>query len=348
MTTRLAPRAASGEATPVARTERGVAAKVLIAAGIIAAFAAVWRTADVLLIGFGGLLLGVALRALAALLERRARVPGAMALPAAIVLVLAAIGAVLWFVGDTLVKEFGQLAAQLPTTLAKLREWLSQYAAGRVLLDAIGSVDGAESVSRLAGAAVVTLSAVAHALALVMLGIYFAVDPFWYRRGTLRLVPPAYRGRVGSTLSAAAEALRKWLGGVVVAMLVVGCLTGLGLWALGVQFAFTLAVIAAALEFVPFLGPIVAAIPAVLVGFGESPTTALYVALLYLAIQQIEGYLLTPLVQRWAVSLPPALAVLAVLAFGVLFGLPGVLFAVPLLVVAIVVVRKLYIEPLET
>jgi predicted PurR-regulated permease PerM len=194
----------------------------------------------------------------------------------------------------------------------------------------------------------VTLSAVAHALALVMLGIYFAVDPFWYRRGTLRLVPPAYRGRVGSTLSAAAEALRKWLGGVVVAMLVVGCLTGLGLWALGVQFAFTLAVIAAALEFVPFLGPIVAAIPAVLVGFGESPTTALYVALLYLAIQQIEGYLLTPLVQRWAVSLPPALAVLAVLAFGVLFGLPGVLFAVPLLVVAIVVVRKLYIEPLET
>jgi predicted PurR-regulated permease PerM len=290
----------------------------------------------------------VALRALARLIGRFTPLPERAALPAAILALVASIGLVAWLVGDTLAGELGQLATRLPAALDKVREWLAQHAAGRALLGSLGAVNGMESVSRLAGVALSTLGAVANALVLLALGIYFAVDPGLYRRGLLRLVPPAHRARVAETLAATTDALRQWLGGAVVAMLAVGGVTGLGLWALGVPFAFSLAVIAALLEFVPFIGPIVAAIPAVLVGFGESPVTAFYVALLYLAVQQIEGYLLTPLVQRWAVALPPALAVLAVLVFGVLIGLPGALFAVPLLVVVMVVVRKLYVEPAET
>jgi predicted PurR-regulated permease PerM len=347
LATRIAPRTlATDEPQPGPRGR--YAARVLVALALVTALLALWRAADVVMIAFGGVLLAVALHAFASLIGRFTPLPRRLALPAAMLLVGAAIALVAWTVGGTLVAEFGQLAAQLPRALDTLTEWLGQHELGRAVLGAFQSGDGmASSVSRLAGAAFTTVGVVANALALLVLGIYFAVDPGLYRRGALRLAPAAWRGRLAATLDAAAEALHKWLGGAVIAMLAVGCLTGLGLWALDVPFALSLAVIAGLLEFVPFIGPIVAAIPALLVGFAHSPTTALYVALLYLAIQQLEGYLLTPLVQRWAVSLPPAAAVLAVLLAGVLIGVPGLLFAVPLFVVVRVAVEKLYLEPAE-
>lgn len=347
MSTRTAPREVASRDARHAEPRDRFTARVLIVFGLIGAALAIWRAADVLMVAFGAILLAIALRALADLVERYTRLPRRTARPAAVLLVVASLGLVAWLVGDTLATEFGQLATRLPEALDKLRDWLAQHAGGRAVLGSLGAVDGAESVSRLVGVAMTTLGAVTNALVLLVLGIYFALDPGTYWRGALHLVPPDYRVTVVETLNAAGKALRKWLGGAVFAMLVVGCVTGIGLWALGVPFAFALAVIAALLEFVPFIGPLVAAIPAVLVGFGQSPATAVYVALLYLGIQQLEGYVLTPLVQRWAVSLPPALSVLAVLLFGVLVGLPGVLFAVPLLVVLTVVVRKLYIEPAE-
>ena len=322
--------------------------RVLVALALGTALVVLWRAADVVMIAFGGVLLAVALHALASLIERFTPLPRRLALPAAVLLLVAVLVLIAWSVGGTLIAEFGQLAAQLPRALDQLTDWLGKHELGRAVLGGFRSGDGmGSSVSRLAGAAFTTVGVAANALALLVLGIYFAADPGLYRRGALRLTPAAWRGRVAATLDAAAAALHRWLGGAVIAMLAVGCLTGLGLWALDVPFALSLAVIAGLLEFVPFIGPIVAAIPAVLVGFAHSPTTALYVALLYLAIQQLEGYLVTPLVQRWAVSLPPAAAVLAVLFAGVLIGIPGLLFAVPLFVVARVAVEKLYLEPAE-
>jgi predicted PurR-regulated permease PerM len=213
-----------------------------------------------------------------------------------------------------------------------------------VVLDSFGAVDSTESALKLLGAAMSTLGAAANMLLVLVLGIYLAADPGLYRRGVLRLVPSRHRTLASNVLNAAAVALRKWLGGQLVAMLLVGVLTGLGLALLGVPLAFSLAVIAALLEFVPFIGPIVAAIPAVLIAFAHDPSTALYVAVLYLAVQQVEGYVLMPLVQRWAVALPPALSALTVVAFGVLFGLPGVLFAVPLTVVVMALAGELLPE----
>lgn len=92
------------------------------------------------------------------------------------------------------------------------------------------------------------------------------------------------------------------------------------------------------------LGPIAAAVPAILVGLSESPTLGLWVALLYLAIQQVESYILLPLLQRWAVNLPPALTLIGIVAFGVLFGWIGVLLATPLMVATTVFIREVYLE----
>jgi predicted PurR-regulated permease PerM len=152
---------------------------------------------------------------------------------------------------------------------------------------------------------------------------------------------------VGEALDAAAIALRKWLVGQLGAMLMVGVITALGLWAVGVPLAIPLGILSGILDFVPVIGPFAAAIPGILIAFAQGPQVAMYAALVYITVQFIEGHLVLPLAQKWAVSLPPALGLLSIVAFGLVFGLMGVLFAIPLTVVIVVLVQKLYIAPLD-
>ena len=145
------------------------------------------------------------------------------------------------------------------------------------------------------------------------------------------------------------RALRLWLKGQAVAMVVVGLMTGLGLWALGMPSALTLGLLAGVLEFIPFAGPIIAAVPAILLALAVSPELALWVTLLYVAVQQFEGNVLTPLVQQYAVDLPGAVLLFSLIGFGTLFGTLGVILAAPLAVVTMVLIKRIYvIETLDT
>jgi predicted PurR-regulated permease PerM len=191
-------------------------------------------------------------------------------------------------------------------------------------------------------AATATLGVLANVLIVVFLGIFFALTPRLYARGFVALFPPSYRPRAEDTLAKTATVLRAWLRGQFVAMLAVGLITWLGLLLLDVPLALGLAFLAFLLEFIPVLGPIAAAVPAILVGLSVSPMLGLWVMLL--SIVQVESYLLLPLVQRWAVHLPPALSLIGIVAFGLLFGWIGVLLAAPLMVVTTVCVRKIYLE----
>ena len=127
-------------------------------------------------------------------------------------------------------------------------------------------------------------------------------------------------------------------------MAVVGVITTIGLLVLGIEGAFALGLIAALLEFVPFLGPFLAAAPAIAIAFVDSPEKALAVAVLYLIIQQLESTLVTPLVMKNGLELPPILTILAQGIMGVVFGLLGVLVAVPLLAAIIVPIKMLYVQ----
>ena len=145
-------------------------------------------------------------------------------------------------------------------------------------------------------------------------------------------------------LSSTARALRAWLLGQFVSMIIVGAISWAGLSLLNVPLALGLAFLAFVLEFIPVIGPIVAAVPAVLVGLSQSPMAGLWVALLYLGIHVIEGYVVVPMLQRWAVHIPPALTVIGVVAFGFIFGWLGVLLATPLMVATVVWVKMIYVE----
>ena len=187
-------------------------------------------------------------------------------------------------------------------------------------------------------------SAIAGLLVVIVGGIYLAWQPNLYRKGVIKLFTKRARPAAEATLDSSGRALKLWLLGQLVAMLIVGVLTGLGAWLIGLPSATALGLIAALLEFIPFVGPILMAIPALLIALTMDTHTVLMTLVLYTAIQQVEGNLITPLVQGRAVSLPPALTLFALIAMGFVFGPLGILFAAPLTVVAYVAVKQLYIR----
>ena len=189
-----------------------------------------------------------------------------------------------------------------------------------------------------------TLGILGDLLVLAFLTLYLAADPKTYVRGLLTLVPPRHKDRAAAVVAAVGYHLRWWLVGRLAAMLIVGFVVGVGLRAVGVPQFLALALLAAAVNCVPYLGPIAAAVPGVLLALAQGPATAAGALGVYLAAQSIDNYLVTPLVQQRTVNMPPVLSILAVVLAGALFGVLGLIAAAPLAVVAMVAVKMLYVE----
>jgi len=179
---------------------------------------------------------------------------------------------------------------------------------------------------------------------LVVLTMFLAANPALYRGGLLRLVPPQRRAMVDDTLAAIARALRWWFLGQLVSMLLLGFSVGLGLLLLGIEVWFALGVLTALLTFLPFIGPLIATIPIVAVGFTEGVQTGLIVLVGYIVIQNVEGNVIVPMIHQKAVELAPALLISVQLLLGLVFGVVGLILAAPLTVVAMVAVQKLWVE----
>ena len=189
-----------------------------------------------------------------------------------------------------------------------------------------------------------TVEMVAGLLLILMMSLYIGADPDTYRNGILHLFPKRKRERMGEVLAAMATQLRKWLVTQLIAMATIGVVSTIALLALGVKAPFALGIIAALLEFVPTIGPILSAVPAIAMGFLDSPEKALYVGLAYLVIQQLEGHLLIPLLMKGGMDLPPVLTIVTQGTMALLFGFLGLMIAVPLLATVMVPIKMLYVE----
>lgn len=314
----------------------------------IAALVLVSQAVDVLLLFFAGILLGVGLRGIADLLRARTGMPEWSALLLAIVAFFIFLGGAVWLLGPHLIQGLQQLSDDIPQSIDKLNHDMEQIGwLWRGLQHAIDTVrSGMEHrlFSHLAGFFSTALGGVTGLLIIIAIGVYLSLNPELYTKGVLRLVPPRHRPRARQVISAQGHSLRWWLLGRISSMTVVGLLTWLGLLALGIPLAVTLAVIAGLLSFVPNIGPIVSAIPAVLVGLSVSPSMALYVIGVYVVVQTVESYFITPFIQQRAVAMPPALLLIVQLVMGVWVGAIGILLATPLTVAIMVLVRMLYIE----
>jgi len=189
-----------------------------------------------------------------------------------------------------------------------------------------------------------TFAVLAGILIIIFLAVYIGADPDLYHRGLMQLFPRRARRRAGEVFSAMATMLRRWLVTQLIAMLAIGTVTTIVLLLLGVKAAFALGILAGLLEFIPTIGPILSAVPAVAMGFLDSPEKALYVAIAFWGIQFAENHLLIPLLMKGGVNAPPALTILSQALMAVLFGFLGLMCAVPLLAATIVAVRMLYVE----
>jgi predicted PurR-regulated permease PerM len=303
---------------------------------------------DALLLGFCGLLLAVFLQGAGAWLAARLRLPPAAGIATICVGVVALAAVTVTLAAPAVAKQLDELAQELPKAVDHATSFLQRYAWGRGLLERARDLQelatGRETLERAGGFLSTTLGVVAGFVVFLFVGLFVAFDSGLYRRGLLRLVPLDKRERVAEVLTETVHTLRMWLAGKMFAMFVVGLLTWLGLVLLGVPLALTLALFAAAVTFIPNFGPILSAIPAVLLGMLDGPMNALYVGLLYLGIQTVESYMLTPLVQKKTVSLPPALTLFAQVVMGTFAGGLGVVVATPLAAVALVLVKRLYVE----
>ena len=189
-----------------------------------------------------------------------------------------------------------------------------------------------------------TIAGVAGLLLIVFLSIYIAADPDLYHRGLMHLFPHAARRRAGEVLSAIAVVLRKWLVTQLIAMAVIGTVSTIVLLALNVKAAFALGLLAGLFEFIPTVGPILSAVPAVAMGFLDSPEKALWVAIAYILIQFAENHLLIPLLMKGGIDVPPVVTILSQALMALLFGFLGLMTAVPLAAAVLVTVKMLYVE----
>ena len=178
-------------------------------------------------------------------------------------------------------------------------------------------------------------------LLVLFIAAYIGVDPALYHGGLLELVPARERDRAALTMTRLANVLRRWLVTQLIAMVVIGGVTTLFLFAIHVRAALPLGILAGVLKFIPIVGSIFAAIPAVLMAFIDSPHKALVVALGYFIIQFVENHLLVPILMKHGVNLPPAMTLAIQALMSLLFGFLGLLVAVPLLAAVLTIVRTM-------
>lgn len=332
--------------TPSETSSRPILRTALIVLAVLAAGLLLWTLRNVVILIFGAIVLAVILRVIANPLKGRFGIPERMALLLAILLVTGVVALAFWLFGQEVAVQAEMLRETIPAAWQSLMGRLDALGIAEPLQQWLRSAGGSTGsvVAGLRGVMVSVTSAVADAVLLIVGGIYLAANPDLYRRGLIKLVPKHFRPKLDQALQDCWIALRLWLIGRLTTMVIVGILTGAGLWLLGMPAALTLGIAAGVLDFVPFVGPIVAAVPAILLALATSPTMALWVIGFYILIQQIEGNVVTPLIQQRMVQLPPALLLFALVAFGLLFGVIGVLLAEPLTVVLYVLVKRLYVR----
>jgi predicted PurR-regulated permease PerM len=356
-------------------------ATALVTSSLLA-LALAWTAREIVLTAFLGVLFGLAVGAGADQLTKL-RIPRGLGAPLVVLTFLGALFGVGAAIAPTVHTQAIELRTRVPEAVDRIEAWVNArpgvaglFLGGReVAASPAGATAGAPAGSSQAkGRAPVvavapaptlrdriteqlrgtarylfpflssTLTVAAGLFLILVLAIYVGADPALYHVGLMHLFPHGARARAGVVLTRVATVLRKWLVTQLIAMVVIGVVSTLTLLVLGVKAAVALGVIAGLLEFVPTVGPILAAVPAIAMGFLDSPEKALTVGLAYLVIQQLEGHVLIPMLMKEGMDLPPALTIVAQAVMALLFGFLGLMVAVPLLAVVIVPIKLLYVE----
>ena len=325
--------------------------KMLIAVGIAAAgwliIMIVIRAFDVLLLIYAGILLAVFMRGIGGAITRHVHVPMVLSLILVWLILISAIIVIPWLFGPNLAQDFNELFNEIPKSVARLSQSMGNWQWLRQAFSHVASNSGPLTTTILRNAMGIfstVFGGVSSFLLILVLGLYFSVNPSVYVNGLIKLIPRSRREHGCEVLNVAGRTLFGWSLSRIVSMVAVWAVTYVGLLLLGVSQALTLSMVAGVFTFVPYLGPIASAAPAVLIALGQHAMLGLWVALLYLLAHLLEGYFITPYVQWRFISMPPALVLSAQVVMWLGAGIIGVILASPLVVVIRVLAELLYVR----
>ena len=315
----------------------------LIWVGVAAGAFLLWHLRIVVVTAFGAILFAIVLRTIARLIGVLTHLPDGPALTLAVVLIFAVVVGTGWLFGARASEQFGSLFGHLKTgetaVVAFLQQHGLKHASERLDQNAASLLrSGAPGI--LAGG----LHLTEFAIVLLISALYLAVQPDWYRQGFAKLFGRSARNEVDSGLLKIGIALRLWLLGQFIIMAVVTVLSFFATWAIGLPNPIALALVAGLAEFIPYLGPFIGAVPALLAAVTLGIEPMFWTAASYLGIHLLEGYLIAPLLQRHFISIPPALVLIGILTWGLLFGTLGVVIATPLTVTLFIAIKLFYVR----
>lgn len=344
----------------------------------IVAFAAfllfAWYYAATLFLVFAGILLGVALTAMTHLLQKVMGGPHALRLVLVCVVLAGMLSGVVFLGGATIARQAAVLSNTLKSQLVTVKTFLEQHGVDTSYLE-LGSVTATPasttdhpstnapapssglpknlpSAGALAsgGGAIVsqtlklllgTVSAVGNFFIVLFLGLSFAAQPSVYRKGVLALSPKKHRASVTVVVDRISDTLERWLIAQMITMAAVFLVTWIGLTIIGIDSAFILGIQAGLLAFIPTVGALIGGLIIVLASLASGWVAAFSAFLLFLGVHALESYILTPIIQRQALDIPPATLFAFQILLGVVFGLWGLALALPLMAIVKVIITYL-------
>ncbi len=325
------------------------ARRIWLACGIIALVAIVlllFKTLfSLVLLILASVLLAIYFHGFAHLLQK-IKIPAKASVPVSVVFNLLLIVAFFWFVGARLEQQIAQLSDTLPQTVQTAQQKLNESPVGSKIVGYLQSSGNSKKTMTAAKQFFSSSFGILSDLYIILLmGLFFTASPSVYTKGIVSLMPTKEaKDKTKQLFSELYNILKKWLVSQIIGIVFIGLLTGIGLMIVGVPLVFTLSLIAGLLNFIPNFGPIIAFIPAGLIGLLQGTNTVLWIAGIYVFVQIIQSAVQQPLVQKKLVNLPPALTIIAQVAFGALGGFWGVLLASPIVAIIMTVVNKLYLK----
>jgi len=324
-----------------ARFIRRVVLVILIAGLTIA----LYRVGTLLILAFGSVLGAITIHAIADRLHRHLRVARRHAVGMAMLVVLAATGFLVWLLTAQFGTQINALIIETPQLLARLAAWMSQSAVGAKIVEAVQTgYAGAQATQDLGQVARGGADFVLNTVLLVVGAMFFAIEPRRYRDGLLLLLPKDKRGAFGDAFDDLGHNLRLWLRAQIVLMLLMGTSIGVGLWLSGVPSAAALGLLAGISEFIPYIGPTIAMLPALGLAANAGTGPLIGAIATYAIVRIVQDMIVTPVIQNKVIAIPPAITLFAIVGIGYIFGLAGLVFAAPLLVAIFALTHSLYIR----
>ncbi len=296
---------------------------------------------ELILYVFAGILLALMLRTAGMWLTRTTGISIGWSMTIVLAAFVIGVFGTIWIFGLQIVHQADELFDTISKAYSEFQTKLQQYRVFRQFVSTSPTVNLGATATAAASRALWMAGSVAL---IVFLGVYLSTGPQEYLESFLNFFSAEYRAKATKILDSLGNALRWWLFGQLIAMVIVGGVTTTGLLLLKSPMAVSLGVMAGLLTFVPYVGALVSAVPAILIAMTHSGQLALYVMFLYLIAHVVEGYIVVPLVQHRLVYLPPAVILTSQLFMHAFAGAAGLTFATPMLVVAMVLIKRLYFK----